>query len=321
MCIRDRGGVVPFGVDLFSISREVPLVMEESQHEPGPKTIIGDFVIPSGQSGDEDIAMAVEHIFNHPNVGPFVARRLIQQLVKSNPTPRYIETVARVFNDNGEGVRGDLAAVVKTILLDEEARSCDAINNRLHGKLREPVLRNTQVLHALPVISLSGDYWNNAFDFINDTRQGALAAPSVFNFYSPDHQLITNLTDEEFFAPEFKIHNTQSAIGYINQAHKWTQWQIMFWDWRSITPLDCEPEECPDVFSNLSVYTAISEDTESLINHFDVLLAHGRLSDSTKDIIREALDSMNPDWDDYQLRRVQMALYIILISPDYVVLK
>ena len=93
----------------------------------------------------------------------------------------------------------------------------------------------------------------------------------------------------------------------------------MFWDWFEITPTSCNG--CADVSSNLIAFRGLAEDTESLINYFDVMLTHGRLSDSTRDIIRSSLSEMNPDWDDYLVRKVQMAVYIILISPDYVVLK
>jgi len=324
----DENTPIPFGAEIYAISREVPLVMDPEQHEPGSKTIIGDFVIPAGQTGDQDIEQAVDHIFNHPNVGPFLAERLIQQYIKSNPTSGYVERVARVFNNNGSGERGDLAAVLKAILLDDEARSCDSMQDPSHGKLREPILRNTQLLHALPVVSLDGVFWNNGQDFFNDTRQGVLAAPSVFNFYQPDHQPQGDFVDQDLVAPEFKIHDSQTAIGYINQAHKWTEWQVMFWDWfPRATPVNCEEynpngtKACPDVFTNLNAFIELAEDTESLINYFDVMLAHGRLSDSTKNIIRDALSQMNPNWDDFELRKVQMCTYIILISPDYVVLK
>ena len=93
----------------------------------------------------------------------------------------------------------------------------------------------------------------------------------------------------------------------------------MFWDWFEITPTSCDG--CADVSSNLNAFRSLAEDTESLINYFDVILAHGRLSDSTRDIIRSSLSEMNPFWDNYLLNRVQMTVYIILISPDYVVLK
>ena len=101
----------------------IPMQLWQNFHDTGPKTLLNGFVVPAGQTGDQDLAMALDNIFNHDNVGPFLATRLIERLTTSNPSPQYVERVARVFNDNGQGIRGDLGAVVKAILLDAEARS------------------------------------------------------------------------------------------------------------------------------------------------------------------------------------------------------
>ncbi len=303
---------IEFGADIYSISREVPLQMDEAQHEQGPKTIIGNFTILGNESGMEEIREAVHHIFMHPNVGPFVARRLIQQLVKSNPTPSYINRVATVFNDNGSGVRGDMKAVIKALLMDIEARDCQAMEDPSHGKLREPVLRFTHLMHSIPNDSPDGYYWNNGFDYLEDTKQLPLSANSVFNFYLPDHQPVGDFSEDNLFAPEFQIHNSQSAIGYFNQSTKWTEWRILFWDWYDNTP---------NVEVDLTPFYALSADPETLINHFDVLLTHGRLSDETRSIIKEAISGIPVFWNDYQMWRTQLALYLFMISPDYVILK
>ncbi len=306
------GAPVDFDAGIDNINREVPMQMQESQHEPGPKTIIGDYTIPGGQTGMEDIQQAVSHLFNHPNVGPFIARRLIQQLIKSNPSPGYIDRVARSFNDNGSGIRGDMKAVVKAILLDQEARDCAEINNPTSGKLKEPIMRYTQFLHAIPGDVPDGYYWNNGYDYLNDTRQLPLVAPSVFNFYLPDHQPVGDFVDQDLVAPEFQIHNSQSAIGYLNQAHKWTSWKALFWDWFESTPA---------AVTDLSSYYAMSEDPETLINHFNVLLVHGRLSEETRANIKNALTQIPMVWDNSRELRTELCLYLIMISPDYVVIK
>ena len=303
---------VEWGQELYNISREVPLQMHDAQHEPGPKTIIGDYTIPGGQSGMEDIQQAVRHIFNHPNVGPFIAHRMIQQLIKSNPSPAYINRVANAFNDNGSGVRGDMKAVVRAILLDQEARDCANINDPTSGKLKEPIMRYTQFLHAIPGDVPDGYYWNNGYDYLNDTRQLALTAPSVFNFYLPDHQPVGDFVDQDLVAPEFQIHNSQSAIGYLNQAHKWTSWKVLFWDWFNSTPHG---------ETDLSSYHTMAEDPETLINHFNVLLVHGRLSEETRANIKNAMNRIPATWDDYREWRTEICLYLIMISPDYVVIK
>ena len=302
---------IPFGADIYSISREVPLQMDDAEHEQGSKTIIGDHVIPSGQTGMQDIQQAVNHIFNHDNVGPFIARRLIQQLVKSNPSSQYIDRVASVFNDNGSGVRGDLGAVVKSILLDQEARDCFE-GDPDHGKLREPVLRYTQLMHSIPTFAADGYYWNNGFDYLDDTKQTPMASPSVFNFFLPDHQPVGDFANDDLFAPEMQIHNSHTGIGYLNQAHKWTQWGVFSWDWHDSTP---------HIEMDLTSFYQYAGDPESLINQYDILLTHGRLSDETRNTIKNAISQITTDWGDWQWYRSQLALYLILISPDYVVLK
>jgi len=90
-------------------------------HVQTAKVILDDHTIAAGQTAQEDLSEALDVLFNHPNVGPFLAQRLIQRLVTSNPSPAYISRVANAFNNNGSGVRGDLRAVVRAILTDPEA--------------------------------------------------------------------------------------------------------------------------------------------------------------------------------------------------------
>ena len=254
-----------------------------------------------------------------PNVGPFVSKHLIQRLITSNPTPSYVERVATVFNDNGQGVRGDMKSVIRAVLMDEEARGCAAQQDGEHGKMREPMLRFAHVMKSLMTDSPTGHYWNNTFDYYDDTRQSPLNAPSVFNFYLPDHQPVGQFATDGLFAPEFQILNSQTSIGYLNQVNKWVVWNVLFWDWIGSTP---EPENL-DLTPNVEVIVndllPLAEDPEALINRLDILFTHGQLSEGTRGIIREAITPF--DWDDSEIWRVRMALYLILISPDYVVIK
>ena len=119
--------------------------MYEDWHEPGEKHIVGDYTIPAGQTGMEDIEEAIDHLFNHPNVGPFLANLLIQRLVKSNPTPEYVDRVASVFNNNGSGERGDMASMIKAIILDVEALECYWSDDPRNGMLRTPILHLSKV--------------------------------------------------------------------------------------------------------------------------------------------------------------------------------
>ncbi len=316
--IEEYGNIpIEFGQGLYAIDRTVPMSMFEEQHEPGQKTILGDYVIPAGQSGMEDIEDAIEHLFNHPNVGPFVAYRLIQSLVKSNPTPSYVDRVAAVFNNNGSGVRGDMKAVISAILLDSEARDCSPMMDPDHGKLREPVIRATQVLRGMPMDSPTGDFWNNAFDYYEDTKQIPLFAPSVFNFYLPDHQPVGDFADSSLFAPEFQIHNSQTSIGYVNQANKWAVWNVMFWDWIGESP-DGD-DLTPNVEVVMNELVALAGDSEALINYLDIVFTHGQLSDQTRNIIKSAMNPLS--WQGAEIWRARMALYLLLISPDFAVFK
>src|SRR5262249_44220904 len=146
-------------------------------------------------------------IFNHPNIGPFLARQLIQRMVTSNPSPGYVYRVARKFDDNGSGVRGDLKAVVKAILLDYEARTTDTLNLPGTGKQQEPVLRLGRVIRALAGRSASGN-WR----FSGISGQTPLNAPTVFNFFSPDYISPGVIASAGLYSPEFDTTNETTIV-------------------------------------------------------------------------------------------------------------
>ncbi len=210
-----------FGMSIRKIDMTVPMAMYPEWHEPGAKGIIGGMEIPADQEGMKDIDDAVTHVFNHPNVGPFLATRLIQHLVKSNPSGAYIERVATVFNDNGQGVRGDLEAMVKAILLDDEARTCASLQDPQHGKLRAPIHRYTHLVRSMDKFSPSGYYWNTGSGFLEATHQHPLHSPSVFNFYQPGFQPNGPLMQESLVGPEFQLHNSVTGITYFDVVNQW----------------------------------------------------------------------------------------------------
>ncbi len=333
-----------FGMDFYSANKTDPMVMYEEWHEPGEKTILKDLIIPAGQSGMQDIEMAVDYIFNHPNVGPFISRQLIQRLIKSNPTAGYIRRVATVFNDNGQGVRGDMTAVIKAILLDDEARSCENLLNEENGKLKEPVLRYSQFLRIMPkygerydIDVTIDDYncggvsftidtivfdnnlrlWNNGYNYFDGIRQYPLMSPSVFNFYLPDHQPVGEITERGLVAPEFKIHDTGTAINYINMVHMYTApyYDLAWYNW--IINLGFE-----DIKFNYDLYTDMyNDDPEELIHNLDIMLTHGQMSEDLKQTLRQFLED-NPGWIDnngYEKISVKTLFYLILWSPDYTI--
>ncbi len=304
-----------FGVDKWITDMTVPMAMYESWHQQGEKQLLNGFVIPAGQGGMDDVEQTVHHLFMHPNVGPFIARRLIQNMVKSNPTPAYIARVSAAFDNNGEGERGDMKAVVKAILLDDEARKCNWINNPQQGKLREPMMRYFHFCRAVDKNNTyEGVYWNIGYDFWRNTGQLPLASPSVFNFFLPDFQPVGPIADGDLYGPEFQIHNSLTSLSYINSVDDWVMWGVLMDSWESVGTA---------VTLDISKLVPLAKDPEVLVNKLDVLLTHGGLSDDTRLIIITALEYIKHDtlWSYYLEYRVKMALYLIMISPDYAILK
>ena len=157
-----------------------PMRAFASAHSPGPKALLNGVTLPAGQTPEKDLDDAIDVIFNHPNVGPFIGRQLIQRLVTSNPSPAYVARVARTFNDNGSGVRGDLKAVVRAILLDPEARDVSLAAGDRYGKQREPVVRFASFLRALGAKSRNGINSIHYLDSAdNGLGQSPLLAPPV----------------------------------------------------------------------------------------------------------------------------------------------
>jgi Protein of unknown function (DUF1800) len=288
----------------------LPMIMYEEWHQPGTKKMLNGYVIPSGQTGLKDIRDAVHQLFLHPNVGPFIGKQLIQRLVTSNPTPGYVSRVAAVFADNGQGERGDMGAVIKAILLDPEARTCSALEEESFGKLREPFTRYTHFTKAIEMEQYYGRYWNVAYGFYQATNQIPLASRTVFNFFLPDYQPIGPISDNALVGPEFQIHNSRTSVEYINQVNDWAVWGYVMDDWE---------QENPYVAYNIDELKQLARDPEVLVNRLDVLFTHGMLSEHTREIIKDAITPMISG--DYRQDRVRLALYLVMISPDYAIMK
>ena len=299
-----------FGVGIYLGLLTEPMAMYEDWHEPGQKTILGGQIIPNGQSGMEDIKDALDILFNHPNVGPFLARRLIQQLIKSNPTPEYIGRVASAFNNNGNGVRGDMEAVFKAILLDNEARNCSELLEANHGKLTEPFLRYTRFARFVEKENFYNRIWNIGYNFYNATTQSPLLSPTVFNFYLPDFQPNGGISNADLNGPEFQIHNSKTSIAYMNQANNMAVWTYLMDDWE---------ENSPAVYIDYAKMEPLAKDPEVLLNYLDKHFTQGMMSAETRTIIKESL--MPIVNGDYRFDRVRLATYLTLISPDYAILR
>ena len=303
-----------FGVPKWFIDFTEPMAMYEDWHESGEKNLLNDFIIPAGQSGIEDIQMCINHLFTHDNTGPFVARRLIQSMIKSNPTPSYIARVANIFNDDGMGERGNMKAVIKAILLDEEARECNWINDISQGKLREPMQRYFHFCRAMDKTSPYDIYWNVGYGFFQNTGQAPLGSPTVFNFYLPDYQPTGPLSEQGLYAPEFQIHNSQTSIAFVNKVDNWIDWGVLMNTWETIGT---------SVYLNKSELIPLAKDPQVLVNRLDILFTHGNLSPEVRIIIENALTEITYEnlWDYYLEYRVNMALYLFMMSPDYAIQK
>ena len=340
----DSTAIPFFGVNYYEMSKQDPLVMYMGSHDVGEKNLLNGLHIPAGQHGLHDLAMVHDFLFNHPNVGPFISRQLIQRLVKSNPSPGYIERVSSVFNNNGNGIRGDLAAVVKAILLDPEARSCEEFLHFENGKLSEPFMRHAFITRMAELVPYfykqeysftSYDsagivydeyseeitdpdeaiyYWNNGYEDFENFKQSPLMAPTVFNFYLPDHQPVGPLANNDLYGPEYKLHDTSTAINYLNQIYNYVgnpYWNSLWWNWE---------DNFNQIEPRYTRYVELYErDLEILLNQLDIEFTHGKLTDETREIIR-TFDREIPSWIDATMA-TKYIIYLIMMSPDYTIQK
>jgi uncharacterized protein (DUF1800 family) len=297
-------------------------------HEPGTKTFLGS-TIPTRPvlQSEQDIQDALTILFNHPNVGPFVARRLIQRLVTSNPSPAYIQRIATVFNNNGSGVRGDLKAVVRAILLDTEARDCRAEqSNHAAGALREPLLRYMNLMRGLPLTTQGGVYRNVMVDLYNRIEQKALNSPSVFNFFQPDFQPDGELKNEGKFAPEFQLVNSQTITSYVNALNQWLINDDPTEFWGFFDGETYKPDQDPK-FNLTGDYAFTSNDKiPQLLDKYNLVFTGGKLTLKTLELIRAMVIKMPYSEDangvpntDAAFRRVRLMLVLIMSSPDYLI--
>ncbi len=297
-----------------------PMIPFDEWHEPGPKYLLNGQVVPAGQTTLKDINDAIDNLFAHPNVGPFIGKLLIQRLVKSNPSPAYVSRVAAKFNDNGEGVRGDMQAVIRAILTDSEALDCSWIEDPFSGKLKEPLLRYTQALRAFNVYNESGRLWNWGYGFDEAVSQGILASPSVFNFYLPEYQPNGPIADADLFAPEFQIHTSATSINYINLAYDWfvndyygeiaTHAGATVHNAPSYELSDLDPVD--HLYLDLDDEYNMAWDASALVERMNLILSGGLFSDATKASIIQAVEQVSDP-----VQRVRIALFLSFISPEY----
>ncbi len=310
----------------WSYNKEVPMKMFEDFHSKGEKNILPGVTIPAGQSGTADVDQTINALFNHQNVGPFIGKRLIQNLVKSNPSPAYVKRIATVFNNNGDGVRGDLKAVVLAILLDPEARDCEWIDDPSNGKLIQPVERFISLFKAFDLMTPSGKIWfDDNKDIYEETGQSFLASPSVFNFFSPFYAEDEFVSPQNLVSPEFQILNSVTAITYINEIENAIKIRpfknrTAANDSGSYLTTNEADEPVLDLSDEMTIY--INEGVDGLLDRLNLLLCRGQLSDSTKAIIANTIQANEDNLNSYENEdAIHDALYYIMMSPDYIIQK
>lgn len=268
-------------------------------------------VLPPGGSARSNMNAALDNIFHHPNVGPFVGRLLIQRLTTSNPSPAYVGRVAAAFNNNGSGVRGDLAAVVRAILMDPEARNPHLAPAHA-GKLREPLLRVTQLWRAFNARSIDGrirEGWPEWY-----SAQAVQRSPSVFNFYLPGYRLPGEVAQLGLDSPEFQITTDTYITRMTNSMGGKIHWQ---W-WGNPNLGNWDPMQV-----NLNAEIAIAERPEALIERYSLLFMARGMSRPMFDLLVAHVGSItqNNSGSAWRRIRVQDALWLIMTSPEYVVEK
>jgi len=281
-----------------------PMIQIPSRHETGASEFLG-VTVPAGTDGAGSMKIALDTLFNHPNVGPFIGKQLIQRLVTSNPSPAYVARVATAFNNDGTGARGNLKAVVKAILLDDEARNAANVGNIRFGKLREPILRFTNWARAYGANSASGAWTvGNLSDPATRLAQSPLRSPTVFNFFRPGYVPPNSAVGSAgLLAPEFQITNATSVIGYINFMQHVVSGGI------------------GDVVADYSALMPLAGNPQALLNEVNVVLAAGQVGATNLATMASAIGTMPTKTTAALAARVDAALLMVLTSPQYIVQK
>jgi uncharacterized protein (DUF1800 family) len=309
----------------------VPMKGWDSEHDLGPKTLLLGASTPArtasaGNTGTAtmaDVDAAIHCLFNHPNVGPFIGRLLIQRLVTSNPSPAYVGRVSAAFNAEP---RGDLGRTVKAILMDPEARDAAKMSDPTFGKLREPFLKVVNFARAFNATSAEGWYYLGGMN--EDHVQEVFNAPSVFNFFLPTYSPPGALAQNGLAAPEMQIINASSGVTAPNYFWGSVTGQVGFTAGeqsdRQVRP-NLEQEMLLNIpsldFDEFGQTNVQPLDPDPLLRRLDLVLTGGTLTPQSFQIIREALTRIGPGsniWDWHKVR-LKLAVYLIVCSPEFAV--
>jgi len=291
-----------------------PMIAYPTFHSISEKRFLGT-VIPASTTSNPtgDLKIALDAIFNHPNVGPFIGKQMIQRLVTSNPSPAYVNRVANAFNNNGSGVRGDMAAVVRAVLLDSEARNMSAGVDANFGKLREPIVRMTGLMRALNATSTNGLWPVNSTSASTSLGQSPMASPSVFNFFRPGYTPPNTKTGTlGLVAPEMQIVDEVTVAGYMNTMQ---------------TTVNTGIGSGNDVKLTYTKEMAVAADPAALVDRVNYLLTYGNMTTARRQQIIDAVTAVTipsggtttqAQIDAALLNRSKLAVYLTVVSPDYI---
>jgi uncharacterized protein (DUF1800 family) len=276
-----------------------------------------------------DVKIALDTVFNHPNVGPFIGRQLIQRFTSSNPSPDYVRRVAEKFNDNGAGVRGDLRAVIKQVLLDPEARDPARLGRSDAGKIREPVLRAAHMMRLLNHKFADGRVWAqlgsgncyNIWGLTTGVDQNPFHAPTVFNFYRPGFAPpATKAAAANLVAPEMQTLDTVSLVNwsrFVADSLRRNGAGLSVYGLPGRATNDSCPSNNPTF--DYSTLTAVADTPEQLVDALDTLLTGGTFSNSTRAALLTAITAVPGSGSTRATNRVKVGLQIALLSPQYLV--
>jgi uncharacterized protein (DUF1800 family) len=286
-----------------------PMSLHADRHDFGAKTLLDGFVIPAraatADNAQRDVRDAIHHLFEHPNTGIFISKQLIQFLVTDNPSPAYVQRISSVFNHNGGGVRGDLGAVVRAILLDPEARAPIGAQASNFGRLKEPVIRAMAMARVFGMKQVPDLLWWDWSDFYNESRQSPTNSPSVFNFYRPEYRAPGLATQNGLATPVFQITDSYSSISFPNRLWRMLEEGFSLYEQYRF-PLDLARE------------SMLATSPERLMDHLNLLLCAGQMKPTTRAHILAAINQIPTD---QITARVRVAAYLALTCPEGAVMR
>jgi uncharacterized protein (DUF1800 family) len=321
--LQENGQPEPYQIESRLFTQK-PMLLDPSLHSALEVNFLGT-TIPANTPGKQALKLALDALFNHPNVGPFFGKQMIQRLVTSNPSAAYVARVAAAFNDNGAGVRGDMKAVWTAILLDDEARGRRSLANNTFGKLREPMLRFVQWGRSFGIKS-DANSWK-IFDTVpasDKLGQSPLHAPSVFNFFRPGFiPPGTDIAAMKAPAPEFQLVNETTVGGYLNYMLVVIRYGIYCGDPQ--VPFIAENQTyIVDVAATYTKELALVTNPTALVNRLNLILCAGQLSVATQNTIIASLTATPVTASsslDQKLDRIGAGVLLIMASPDYLIQK